>query len=68
MNRLYTPVGASHQPDSLAQWVSGFLFDGEDGRAAAKQFDSSIARLPEFSDMTLLYNWLHGDVCNGART
>ena len=58
MTRFYTPVGASHQPDALARWVSGFLFDGEDGRTAAKHVDQSIAKLPGFSGATLLWNWL----------
>lgn len=64
MNRFYTPVGASHQPDALARWVSGFLFDGEDGRAAAKHVDQSIGRLPGFSDVTLLGDWLERKVYN----
>ena len=64
MNRFYTPVGASHQPDALACWVSGFLFDGEAGRKAAKHIDSSIARLPGFSDATLLGDWLGRKVFN----
>lgn len=63
MNRFYTPVGASHQPDALARWVSGFLFDGEEGRKAARHVDQSIARLPGFSEMTLLWNWLARNVC-----
>lgn len=62
MNRFYTPVGASHQPDALARWVSGFLFDGADGRAAARNVDQSIARLPGFSDVTLLGGWLDRNV------
>ena len=62
MNRFYTPVGASHQPDALARWVSGFLFDGEEGRKAAKHVDQSIARLPGFADVTLLGNWLERNV------
>jgi len=61
MTRFYTPVGASHQPDALARWVSGFLFDGE-GRAAAKHVDQSIAKLPGFSDVTLLGDWLERKV------
>ncbi len=64
MNRFYTPVGASHQPDAQACWVSGFLFDGEDGRRAATHVDSSIARLPGFSDATLLWDWLDRKVFN----
>lgn len=62
MNRFYTPVGASHQPDALARWVSGFLFDGDDGRKAAKHVDQSIATLPGFKDATLLGNWLDRNV------
>lgn len=58
MSRFYTPVGASHQPDALARWVSAFLFDGDDGRAAARHVDASISRLPGFSGATLLDDWL----------
>ncbi|HXK22424.1 MAG TPA: acyl-ACP desaturase [Myxococcota bacterium] len=58
MNRLYIPVGVSHQPDALGRWVSGFLFDGEDGRAAARRVDQTISKLPGFSDATLLGDWL----------
>jgi hypothetical protein len=32
MDRRYVPVGAAHHPDARARWVSGFLFDGEEGR------------------------------------
>ncbi len=62
MDRFYTPVGSSHQPDALARWVSGFLFEGEEGRAAATYVDRSIARLPGFSDATLLGDWLGRNV------
>ena len=58
MDRFYTPVGSSHQPDALACWVSGFLFDGDAGRKAANHVDQTIARLPGFSDATLLHDWL----------
>lgn len=58
MDRLYTPVGAAHQPDDLACWVSACLFDGEEGRVAARRVDSTIAKLPGFSDAALLGNWL----------
>jgi hypothetical protein len=58
MERFYIPVGASHQPDALARWVSAFLFDGEEGRSAASGVDRTIARLPGFADAKLLGNWL----------
>ncbi len=64
MNALYVPVGASHQPDALARWVSGFLFDGEEGRAAALRVDRTIAKLPGFADATLLGKWLARKVYN----
>jgi fatty acid desaturase len=62
MDRFYTPVGASHQPDQMACWVSGFLFDGDEGRAAAKHVDATIAKLPGFSDAKLLGDWLERKV------
>lgn len=62
MDHFYTPVGYSHQADKLARWVSGFLFDGDDGRKAAKHVDASIAKLPGFADATLLYRWLERNV------
>jgi hypothetical protein len=58
MDRLYVPVGTNHQPDELARWVSGYLFDGEEGRAAAGRVDRTIAKLPGFSDASLLGDWL----------
>jgi len=58
MDRLYVPVGASHQPDELACWVSAKLFDGEQGRQAAARVDRTISGLPGFSDARLLGNWL----------
>lgn len=62
MDRLYAPVGTNHQPDDLATWVSGFLFDGEKGRAAARRVDRTIAKLPGFSDAKLLCSWLERKV------
>jgi hypothetical protein len=62
MDRFYTPVGVSHQPDQMACWVSGFLFDGDEGRAAAKHVDATIAKLPGFSDAKLLGDWLERKV------
>lgn len=58
MDRLYVPVGVNHQPDKLARWVSGYLFDGEEGRAAARRVDRTISKLPGFSDARLLGDWL----------
>ena len=62
MDRMYVPVGANHQPDELARWVSGYLFDGEEGRAAAARVDRTIAKLPGFADATFLQDWLREKV------
>jgi hypothetical protein len=62
MDRLYAPVGINHQPDKLARWVSGYLFDGEAGRAAAERVDRTIAKLPGFEDARLLCGWLERKV------
>jgi hypothetical protein len=44
--------------------VSGRLFDGDDGRLAAARVDRTIAKLPGFSDATLLGSWLERKVYN----
>ena len=64
MDRMYIPVGANHQPDQLACWVSGQLFDGEGGREAAQKVDQTISKLPGFSDARLLGKWLARKVYN----
>ncbi len=58
MDRLYIPVGATHQPDELAVWVSARLFDGAAGRAAAARVDETMAKLPGFADASLFGRWL----------
>lgn len=58
MTRFYSPVGASHHENALARWVSGFLFDGDEGRKAAKHVDATIGTLPGFGGATLLTTWL----------
>ncbi len=62
MDRFYAPVGTNHQPDELARWVSGYLFDGEEGRAAARRVDRTISKLPGFEDARLLCGWLEQKV------
>lgn len=64
MDRMYVPVGSNHQPDQLARWVSGYLFDGDDGRAAALRVDRTIAKLPGFADARFLGDWLDRKVYN----
>jgi hypothetical protein len=62
MERRYVPVGATHQPDALARWVSGYLFDGDAGREAARRIDRTFAKLPGFERATLLGDWLERKV------
>ena len=62
MDRLYAPVGTDHQPDQLAIWVSVYLFDGEEGRAAAERVDRTVSKLPGFGDARLLCGWLEKKV------
>ncbi len=62
MDRFYAPVGNNHQPAELARWVSGKLFDGDEGRAAAARVDRTIAKLPGFEDAALLGGWLQRHV------
>ena len=62
MERFYVPVGTKHQPDDLARWVSGWLFDGSDGRDAATRVDKTISKLPGFSGAMFLGDWLEQNV------
>jgi len=62
MRRRYVAVGATHQPDALARWVSGFLFDGEAGRAAARRVDRTFGKLPGFEGERFLEGWLERNV------
>jgi hypothetical protein len=62
MERFYAPVGTKHQPDDLARWVSGYLFDGPAGRAAAARVDRTISKLPGFSGARFLGHWLERHV------
>lgn len=62
MDRFYAPVGTNHQPDELARWVSAYLFDGEEGRAAAERVDRTISKLAGFEDARLLCGWLERKV------
>ena len=62
MDRLYAPVGNDHQQDTLSRWVSGYLFNGEEGRSAAERVDRTISKLPGFEDARLLCGWLERKV------
>ncbi|HSP34128.1 MAG TPA: ferritin-like domain-containing protein [Thermoanaerobaculia bacterium] len=62
MDRLYAPVGAAHHAGDDACWVSAFLFDGADGRQAARHVDETLSKLPGFSDASLLGGWLARNV------
>lgn len=62
MERFWAPVGHDVQPPEITQAVATYLFEGHDGRRAARRIDASLRRLPGFADAALVERWLdrHG--------
>ena len=58
VERFWDPVGSGVQPDTETRFLAGYLFSGDDGRAAARAVDRTIRRLPGFEDMPLLEAWV----------
>ena len=51
-------VGSGLQPREELGFMAGYLFSGEDGRAAARKGDDAIPRLPGFASAGLLEAWI----------
>ena len=58
VNRFWAPVGSGVQPDTELQFMARYLFDGDEGRAAARRVDETIRRLPGFAGIGLLEAWM----------
>jgi hypothetical protein len=49
VHRFWAPVRSGVQPRGELGFMAGYLFSGEDGRAAARKVDDTIRRLPGFA-------------------
>jgi hypothetical protein len=58
VNRFWAPVGSGVQPDTELRFMARYLFDGDEGRAAARRVDETIRRLPGFAGVGLLEAWM----------
>jgi hypothetical protein len=58
VDRFWAPVGSGVQPDGEVRFLAGYLFGGRAGRAAARRIDSTIRRLPGFTDAALVEAWV----------
>jgi Fatty acid desaturase len=58
VDRFWAPVGSGVQPRSELDFLGRYLFDGPEGRAAARKVDDTIRRLPGFASVKLLEAWI----------
>jgi hypothetical protein len=58
VDRFWAPVGSGVQPDAELRFLATYLFQGTDGRAAARKVDETIRRLPGFETVQLLESWM----------
>ena len=54
VDRFWAPVGSGVQPRTELEFLGRYLFDGSEGRAAARKVDDTIRRLPGFETVRLL--------------
>ncbi len=58
VDRFWAPVGSGVQPGSELRFMAGYLFADAQGRAAARKADETIRKLPGFTTVRLLEDWL----------
>ena len=58
VDRFWAPVGSGVQPRTELEFLGRYLFDGSEGRAAARKVDDTIRRLPGFETVRLLEAWM----------
>jgi hypothetical protein len=74
VDHFWAPVGSGVGPPADLAFMARYLFDGDEGRAAARKVDDTIRRLPGFETVPLLEAWMDRNVrqpdglnggCNG---
>ena len=58
VDRFWAPVGSGVQPQGELRFMAGYLFADAPGRAAARKADETIRKLPGFTTVRLLEDWL----------
>jgi len=58
VDRFWAPVGSGEQAREELRFLAGYLFSGDEGRAAARKIDETIRRLPGFSTVRLVEAWI----------
>jgi hypothetical protein len=72
VDRFWAPVGSGVGSDDDRAFMAGYLFAGDEGRAAARKVDDTIRKLPGFERVPLLEAWMDRHVrpvtgLNGGR-
>ena len=67
VDRFWAPVGSGVQPREEIAFLAGYLFGGDEGRAAARKVDDTIRRLPGFASVQLLEAWIHNEASRHGR-
>jgi Fatty acid desaturase len=58
VDRFWAPVGSGEQTRDDLRFLAGYLFSGDEGRAAARKIDETIRRLPGFESVRLVEAWI----------
>jgi hypothetical protein len=58
VDRFWAPVGSGEQAKEDLRFLAGYLFGGDEGRAAARKIDETIRRLPGFESVRLVEAWI----------
>ena len=58
VDRFWAPVGSGEQAKAELRFLAGYLFGGDEGRAAARKVDETIRRLPGFETVRLVEAWV----------
>jgi hypothetical protein len=59
VDRFWAPVGSGVQPRHELEFMAGYLFAGDEGRAATRKVDDTIRKLPGFATVQLLEAWMN---------
>ena len=65
VDRFWAPVGSGVGRPGELELMAGYLFAGDEGRAAARKVDDTIRRLPGFATVRLLEAWMDRHVTGG---